>query len=427
MGSMGAGLRAGWAATAVLLLVGVVRDLRDPLSAPVPSAANTAATLGQDFRDATYYPVKDFLAGGIPYEPRSMLGGWPVRQEFDLYAPYHLLLSSPYALLGYRSAYAAFALLSLAMVVVTTLLAARHFRLPGGWLGAWVAAALVVDAQFTKAALYFGQVDPWCALGSTLALTQLHRSRWWCAIGVAMAWEKPQYGIPLSVLLLARRGWREAVAGGGIAAAASLPAVVVLVHRAGGVGAFVDVVRRDLAYANAARYSAVDAPTGARVDLAAVAFRVTGWLPPGAELGAGVLVLGIAAAAVAARHRRGLPLVAAEVLAVTLAMRLGIYHLGNEGMLHLAGALGVAALWLRGHPPPVAVRVGAVLAMLPGLYVAAAQRLVLQHLGARVDSLVEPGCVLVAYVLVCGSLLLGGLARRAGRADRAGVWPSTPG
>ena len=63
---------------------------------------NNDVTVMQDFRDALYFPVKQFLSGGNPYDPGSMFQNWPVGQEFDLYLPAHLWVHLPFALLPYR-------------------------------------------------------------------------------------------------------------------------------------------------------------------------------------------------------------------------------------------------------------------------------------------------------------------------------------
>ncbi|HEX8868523.1 MAG TPA: hypothetical protein VF821_22885, partial [Lentzea sp.] len=86
---------------------------------------------------------------------------------------------------------------------------------------------------------------------------------------------------------------RVALGGTAIAAIASLPVVGLLVFRGGGVGAFLDVIKANLAHASHTNYGAVDSLEAQRVDAAAVFFRVTDWLPPAAEL---VTLVGVLAA-----------------------------------------------------------------------------------------------------------------------------------
>ncbi|PID54038.1 MAG: hypothetical protein CSB46_04710 [Micrococcales bacterium] len=383
----------------VLILVGSYRALADPLAVAMPTWANRGATLGQDFRDATYYPVKAFLAGQQPYDPEVMLTNWPTRQEFDLYAPYHLLLHTPLAAMPYQAAYILFSLVSLAYLIGIGLITARRFTVPGGWPAAWALGGLIVMAKFTKAALYFGQIDPQTAFGATLALANLGRSRRLVALGVALTWTKPQYAIPLTLLLIARHAFREVASGTALACLFSIPVLVPLVHRAGGVADFLAVCQRNIDYARAAEYSRLEAVAGARVDVAAVVFRLTGWTMPGAEAISALVIVGIVAVVV--RRRRG-ELSAAEIMLITLAMRLSIYHMGNESMLHVVGSVGLVMWAIRERRVVdsfyrVLAVMCAIAAVLPGLYFHAISHRVITLHGTLVDSLVEPLLLLTSF------------------------------
>ncbi|MET9626280.1 glycosyltransferase 87 family protein [Lentzea sp. NPDC006480] len=279
-------------AVAVLGALSAARALRPSWEVPSPTEANLAEERLQDFRDATYFPIREFLAGGNPYDPAAMFDHWPVRQNFNLYQPYHLVLHLPFALPDYRIGAIAFTLASLLLLTVLGLLAARQAKLPLV-LGTVVIGALLVTSQVGKAQLYVGQVNPLIAVGAAAALTARSSHPRVAALGLAVAWLKPQFGLPLAVLLYARGSRRVATGGTAIAAIASLPVVGLLIFRGGGVGAFLDVIKANLAHASHTDYGAVDSLAAQRVDVAAVFFRSTGWLPPAAEL---LALLGVLAA-----------------------------------------------------------------------------------------------------------------------------------
>ncbi len=404
----------GWAATALLLFVGCRRALPDPSAAPLPTRANAALTGGQDFRDATYFPAKELLAGGNPYDPGPMFAHWPVNQEFDLYAPLHLVLHLAYAALPYRTALLLFSWVGLAWLVAVGLVSARAMRLPGGWLAAWLVAAAVVLSQIGKSAISIGQINTLVGLGAVLALIQVGRVRvtgpgwssrlpmFWGSVGLALAWTKPQFGIPLAVLILARGAWRQALLGTGLAFVVSLPVVVILVSRAGGVGGFLDVVRRNLAYTTRTGYAAVDSATGSRVDLAAVFFRLTGWLPPGAELAVLVGVLGLAGWLVAGGGRRGRPFDVPELLVVSLACLVCIAHQPSESLVTVPAIVGLVAMAVRGPAPSAWLVLATALAAVPALRVSAVQLFTAQYLGGHADRLVEGLCLAAAFAVACG-------------------------
>lgn len=260
-----------------------VRALRPSWEVPLPTEANLPEERMQDFRDALYFPIREFMGGGNPYDPAVMFEHWPVRQNFNLYQPYHLVLHLPFALPDYRVGAVAFALACLVLLVVLAVMATSRARLPLV-AGTVVISTLLVTSQVGKAQLYIGQVNPLIAIGAAGALLLRTRNPGWASAALALAWLKPQFGLPLALLLFVRGDRKVALLGTAIAALASLPVAALLIVRGGGVGEFLDVISRNLDWASSTGYGAVDSMTAQRVDLPAVFFRTTGWLPPAAEL-----------------------------------------------------------------------------------------------------------------------------------------------
>jgi hypothetical protein len=362
-----------------------------------------------------------------------MIANWPVRQEFDLYAPAHLVLHLPFALLPYRVALTVYLFVLLAALMTLAAVASRAVRLPGGPLAATFVGACVVGSQLGKSAVYLGQVNPLIALGGVLALTRFRDAPRLAAAGLAVAWIKPQYGIPLTLLLLARGAWRPALGGTAAVTVLSLPVAVLLVVREGGIGAFVDVVRTNLDFARATSYGALDNPDLGRVDLGAVLFRLTGRQPPAVELIVVVAVLGLSAWIVAGPARRGLPFDVPELAVVTVAVLVALVHQQGESLLTLPVVVGVVAWWrarVTGEPgsdepgsdepgsdepgsderPPIPMIVAAALLCVPALHVSAAAALVRATLGTRADTLVDALALLIAFG--AGAVVA---ARRRGR------------
>ncbi|MGW6444076.1 glycosyltransferase 87 family protein [Lentzea sp. NPDC055074] len=281
--------RAGLAKTVGVALVAAagalsaVRALKPSWEVPLPTEANLPEERMQDFRDALYFPIREFLNGGNPYDPAVMFEHWPVRQNFNLYQPYHLVLHLPFALPEYRVGAVAFALACLTLLVGLAVMAAGRARLPLV-AGTVVISTLLVTSQVGKAQMYVGQVNPLIAVGAAGALLLRTQSPGWASAALALAWLKPQFGLPLALLLFVRGDRKVALLGTVLAALASLPVAMLLVVRGGGVGEFLDVISRNLEWASSTGYGAVDSLTAQRVDLPAVFFRTTGWLPPAAEL-----------------------------------------------------------------------------------------------------------------------------------------------
>ncbi|MFC6091807.1 glycosyltransferase 87 family protein [Saccharothrix lopnurensis] len=384
-------------------LVGVVgawRALRPAWQAPTPTAANAAEERMQDFRDALYFPIREFLDGGNPYHPAEMFAHWPVRQNFNLYQPYHLVLHLPFALPGYRVGAVAFALASLVLLVLLAVLAAGRLR-PHAPLavGTAVVATLLVLSQVGKAQLYVGQVNPLIAVGAAGALRWRDRHPRWAAVALALAWLKPQFGLPLALLLFARGSRRVALTGTAVAAVASLVVVVPLVAR-GGPGAFLDAVAANLAHAAHTPYGAVDSPTSQRIDLAAVFFRLTGWSPPGAEVVAPVGALAVSAVLARRLDRAGAP--AAADLLTCLAVAVAVVHQPGDVLIAVPALVAVAVVWWPRRRERAWRPVGLVLLLVavPFAHLHFVGLAVRDVLGARADVTLDGVAVVLAWALL---------------------------
>ncbi|WP_410599656.1 glycosyltransferase 87 family protein [Amycolatopsis sp. lyj-90] len=391
---------------AAVALVSAWHALTPSWQVPLPDTANLAEERLQDFRDALYFPIQEFLAGGNPYDPAAMFAHWPVRQDFNLYQPYHLLMHLPFALPGYRVGAVAFtvfgALLLLALAVTAAHAVRRLLPVPVVVTTA-VVAALLLTSQAGKAQLYVGQVNPLIAVGAAGALLLRRDRPGWAALALALAWLKPQYGFPLAILLYARGSRRVALAGTAVAAAASLPVVVLLVIRGGGIGAFLDVVVANLSHATGTDYGAVDSPTAQRIDVAAVVFRVTGWVPPGIEV---TVLAGVLAASVLLVRRldRAGSTPVADLL-TCLAVVVCVVHQPGDVLITVPALAAVAALWWRNRAGPGWGAAGfAVLASaVPFAHLYIVDSVVVSVLGTRAAVTVDGVAVVAAWCLLAAA------------------------
>ncbi|NUT91016.1 MAG: DUF2029 domain-containing protein [Saccharothrix sp.] len=390
----GVGVAAG-----VVGSIGAWRALQPALRVPVPGAGNLAEERMQDFRDALYFPIREFLSGGNPYDPAVMFAHWPVRQNFNLYQPYHLLLHLPFALPGYRVGAVAFAVVSLGLLGVLSVMAAQRGR--GSWvLGAGVVAALLVTSQVGKAQLYVGQVNLLLAVGAAGALLGRTSHPRWAAVALALAWLKPQFGLPLAVLLCARGSWRVALTGTGIAAGASLVALVPLVAR-DGVGGFLEVIARNLEHASQTTYGAVDSLTSQRVDVAAVFFRVTGWLPPGAELPALLAVMAVSVVLVRRLDRSGDDTGAADLL-TCVAVVVAVVHQPGDVVIAVPALVAAAVVWWRRRQELRWLGVAVLALLVPFAHLHFVDTVIRELGGVRASVTVDGVAVVVAWVVLVG-------------------------
>jgi hypothetical protein len=320
---------------------------------------------------------------------------------FNLYQPYHLVLHLPFALPDYRIGAIAFSLASLILLAVLGLLAARQAKLPL-LLGTVVIAALLVTSQVGKAQLYVGQVNPLIAVGAAAALMARSSRPRVAALGLAVAWLKPQFGLPLAVLLFARGSRRVSLGGTAIAAIASLPVVGLLVYRGGGIGGFLDVIKANLEHASHTSYGAVDSLTAQRVDLSAVFFRTTDWLPPAAEL---VVLVGVLAATsyLARKLDRGDEdsRSVADLITCVGAV-VALVHQPGDVLIAVPAMTAVAVVcWRRRREPAWRTTAVALAALaVPFAHLYFVNSAVVGLFGSRVDVTVDGVAIVVAWVLL---------------------------
>jgi hypothetical protein len=395
-------------------------DVQPAMQVPLPDRSNTGEVRLQDFRDALYYPVRELMAGHNPYSPSSMFAHWPVRQNFNLYQPYHLVLNSVFAVGGYRAGAVAFTVLSLIGLLLLAYLAARQLRsrvpVVAGFAGF---SAVLLVGEVGKGQLYVGQINPMVALGAagTFLLRRTHPG--WAAAALAVAWVKPQFGLPLAVLLLILGSWRIALGGTAIAAVASAPVVGYLIADHG-LSSFIDAVRENLSWAENTDYAAVDSMTARRPDLAGVFFRVTGWAPPGLEVASLVVAIvigGLIARRLARSTDPGLAPVADLICLVTVVV--AVVHQPGDILIALPAMAAVAAaFWGRPDGINVIPLVAVALLTVPHVHHAVVERAITEVTNARVAGLLDGIATVAAWLLL---VVFGYLRTRT-----AAVTPAAP-
>ena len=312
-----AGWRAGIFAALAFAAVAAVVLFRLATSMAEPGVTSGA---GGDFRDATYYPVKALLDGVNPYDPTAFLGYHPdIGQWFPLYGPLHLALHLPLAALPFEAALWLYAGL---MLTLTVALAWVALELTGFGRPAAVvlgASTLLLASNAGRANLINLQPTIVIVLGIYLALAA-RRQPWLAAVGVALAFIKPQFGIPLTALLLVtgRAGvaWRGLI----LAVGTAIPVLIRLVAIEGGLAGVVDSVRNNL------RFAADEPISDYQIDL-------TGSF----DLGSTALAFGVAAVLVLATRvalRGSPPESSAEGLTLfSVAIVLGLFHVNYDLLL----------------------------------------------------------------------------------------------
>lgn len=315
-------------------VVATIVSLRVIGNVNVPEQPEAARWGLVDFRDAIYYPVVSFLAGNDPYDAGSYARTYPVASTFALYAPHTLVVHLPFGLLGFERAEALYYGLTLALIPVLALLTLRMCRLdvtPGAVFGL---AALIVVSRPGESTLFLGQYTVTIVIGMYLALHCARRRPWVAGVGVAIAVLKPTFGIPLVVILLASGAVRPVAIGFFIAGVLAIVPTWMLVGRAGGPAAFVQVLQDNRAVFSAGQHFVANSGL-TRIDAVALVGRLLA-RPVGGAVEMLIACVILAVGAVGIRFLARATGDASQQLSVTLGCVTAltcVYHQGYDALL----------------------------------------------------------------------------------------------
>ena len=324
------------AAVAVLLFVCGVYSVgnRTWNRLVIPGKPDAPAWGMLDFRDAVYYPVAALLDGNNPYDASQYFSTYPVGNAFVLYTPMTLLVHLPFGLLPFVPSAVAFFLVSVALMVAIAHVTLRMCGIAASAAAVFALAFALVVSQPGQWNLFLGQVGALVTVAAYGALHLARRRPWLAGLCLSLAAIKPATGLPLGLLMLARREHLAVLVG--IAAAVligGLP-LIPIAHGAGGLGAFLTSLSG--AYAGfTANPSSAAGTSPYRLDLAAVVSRLLGWSVSGTtEIVIMLAVVAVAALAVRhipERHREDDRLLSASLVCV--AILVCVYHPSNEALL----------------------------------------------------------------------------------------------
>ncbi len=300
----------------------------------------------RDFRDAVHYPARALLDGVNPYRPSTYRARYPVGSKFPLYTPLTLVAHLPFGLGSELAAGTAHYAVNVLCMLLLAYLCLRICGFRGDPASVLALATFVLVCRPGYTNVYTGECTAYVTLGAYLVLAYADDHPGLAALGMVLAWIKPTFGAPLTIVLLARRDWaRAALRGILIGAVVSLPVVLVLVRAEGGIGPWLASLAENYATKNTAEtYSgasvlALDA--GAFVDR--LLGRAPGAALGGIELTITVVMLALGVTAVARRGADHDP--ATRFTSITIAcltVLLAVHHQSYDAILLLLPATALA-------------------------------------------------------------------------------------
>ena len=192
----------------------------------------------RDFHNAIYFPVRAMLTGVNPYS-EEYKDFHPDGLGFPSFAPSSLLLHSPLGFFTLPVAEVIYLVFNFALLILISWLALKRCD---DWLpiGAVFMLAAVMVVCRPGLLNFFGlQMTLLLVLGCLLALDFSERQPLTSGFGLLLAFCKPQFGIPLLLLMLFRRNFLSVVYGILLAVVVNGAAVWIIAGQNGGVHEFV--------------------------------------------------------------------------------------------------------------------------------------------------------------------------------------------
>ena len=414
LGSLGEKRPGRWVQVccAVLLILAVAGSTRRAVRLHhVPGPRNDALMGFGDFHNGSYFPATAFASGVSPYGA-EYAATYPVPRPTPLYSPLTFLLHMPYAAMPLGVAeWVNFAVMLGLLVLIAHLILSAAEVPSRYWLPPLLATMAI--SRPVGVTLVSGYFTLEVILGVILAVVYAKDKPWLAAVGFALASQKPNFAIPLIVILFAAGHWR-AVWRSIVLAVLGAVAGVAWLLRTYTLG---ELVADMQAAQHTHRYDATELPiaTWTRLDLTALISKWTNTNPSElVQLIAMFAILAIPAWLLWTRRRTvmTLPNAGPWVAVVISALLVGFYHHSYDAMLVFLPLVGVVlaggTAW-RGVSPWI--RWGTGLMLLVPLYNITATRMFmsrtvgLEGTGFQVFASINVVALVLACVLSCVALV----------------------
>ncbi len=327
-----------------------------------------------DFHNGVYYPAVGMTAGYDPYGP-EFAADFPVTRQIPPYSPLALVLHWPLGWLPLRLAEIVYYAITLSCLITIGVLAINvlpDVRERTAWT--LMAVLLVLASRSGHTTLFTAYFTAELVLGTMLALRYAESRPVASGLGIALASIKPNFGIPLILLMILRGNWRAVLIGVFFSVAGALLGVAILLQNTDLATLIRDVKSSDSAHVSDENELPVN--TWTRIDALAV---VAKWAKanPTAPVALGVmLLLTIAPGWALFRLRRQGDYAGDQsysgVLISTVAMS-ALYHHAYDALLLIPAGLSLLldAEWRKWFTFPVRILLGAGLLFVPWNYLSA--------------------------------------------------------
>ncbi len=169
-----------------------------------------------DFHNAIFFPGKFLLEGGNPYGT-EYVSQQPDQRGYPLFPPHSLLMHLPFALASIEVSRHLYVIFQLIMLITLIGLIVNTLEMANPTRGYWMIGLLVLSTIPFYMHFHLGQLTLQIAVGAIAAIRYAKARPILSGMALAIAAFKPQFGVPIALLMLARGDWKPVLLGGSFA------------------------------------------------------------------------------------------------------------------------------------------------------------------------------------------------------------------
>ena len=201
-----------------------------------------------DFHNGVYYPAVALTEGYDPYGP-EFAADFPVTRQIPPYSPLALVLHWPLGWMPLRVAEVVYYIITLAFLISIGLLSVNNVpKVIERTAWTLLAVLAVLASRSGHTTLFTAYFTAELALGTIVALRFAESRPVISGLGIALASIKPNFGIPLILLMAMRGNWRAVILGVTFSVAGALLGVAILLQHVNLETLIADVKSSDSAH-----------------------------------------------------------------------------------------------------------------------------------------------------------------------------------
>ena len=294
-----------------------------------------------DFHNGSYYPAQCFMNGACPYLTEDS-AQYLMTRAAATYSPIVFAIHIPFAMLPLEMADIAFFACNVAMMMLLAYFSIRMSGAPFYWFDFLAITNLILMSRPGHMTMFTGYFTAEIVIGCIVALHFAHSRPKLSGLGMVLASIKPNFVIPLIIMMLWRRNYRAVFFGILFSAIAAVAGLGWLSYH-NGMGQVIQDVRGGQAELHVDE-TEIPINTWTRTDLLGMYAKVVNSVPSDTMYLISMVVLSLVIGPIIYRftpHESNRGATGLTAFVSVLAILVGIYHHSYDCLLMVVPAIGV--------------------------------------------------------------------------------------